>query len=702
MTDERTAANHRKQAEARLKKRAVAPPRQSPQEIERLVHDLEVHQIELEMQNDELRAAQDGLEASRHQFADLYDFAPVGYVTFDDAGRILQINLTGAGQLGLERKWLINHPFDSYIVHQDRERFGAHLQAVFKTQVRQMCEIAVLRKVGNDLTPFAMRLESIFVQTSEGQRQCRTVLTDIDELTRIQRELQDQSRITRTIIENAPSCLCMVDMRGYPVFVNPAFEEVSGYQFDDINDRPLHESIHGFHPDGSAYPIHDCPIERAAASLASLKHHEDVFVRKDGTFFPVRCWLTPVEEDGRAVGAVVAFRDVTEEKRLAQELLKASKLESIGLLAGGIAHDFNNLLTALVGNLYLIKSSIPPDHKAFQRAAEAEKVCLRATTLTQQLLTFSRGGSPVKKTIELTSRLVEWVTFALGGSKSCAQQEIAPDLWSVEGDEGQLQQVIGNLVINAHQAMPNGGTLTVTADNVVVGTEHALPLPNGRYVRISIRDQGEGIPPEHLPKIFDPFFTTKPKGSGLGLATSYSIIAQHRGHMTVQSDVGVGTTVSIYLPASSKQAAIEGTEAGFSVVGHANILFMDDDAAIRETVGDMLTNAGFQVACVEDGRAAIDLYREAFSAETPFDVVILDLTVVGGMGGTDAITHLIKLDPDVKAVVSSGYSNDPVLARFEKYGFAARIAKPYRLEDLLRLVTKLVDERGKEKKIRCL
>ncbi|MEO5657965.1 MAG: ATP-binding protein [Nitrospiria bacterium] len=695
MTEERTSStDYRKRAEARMKESPAAPRNLSPQEIGRLIHELEVHQIELEMQNDELRAAQEGLEASRHQFADLYDFAPVGYVTLDEIGRILQINLTGAGQLGLERKWLIKQPFDSHILHQDHERFGAHLQAVFKTQIRQTCEIRIRRRVGNDKIPFETRLESIFIQTPEGQRQCRTALTDIEEVNRLQRALQHQNRITQTIIENTVSCLCMVDSGGYPLFVNPAFEQVTGYRFDELKDRPIHESIHHLRPDGSIYPTADCPIERAAEALDWLPHHEDVFVRKDGTFFPVRCSVAPAEEDGRAIGTVVEFRDITREKQLDQELLKTQKLESIGLLAGGIAHDFNNLLTALVGNLYLMKSSLPTDHKAFQRAVEAEKTCLRATSLTQQLLTFSRGGAPIKKTIALAGRLEEWVSFALGGSKSGAQWEIAKDLWPVDADEGQLQQVISNLVINAQQAMPTGGTLTVTAANLVVGTEQGLPLPDARYVRIAIRDQGTGIAPEHLPKIFDPFFTTKPKGSGLGLTTSYSIIRRHGGHVSVKSDLGVGTTVSLYLPASSERAPMDGKEeAGPFPVGHGKILLMDDESAIRDMVGETLTHAGFSVVCVEEGRAAIERYREALSAGSPFDAVILDLTIVGGMGGTDAITQLLTLDPYVKAIVSSGYSNDPAMAHFEKHGFAGRIGKPYKIEDLLKLITRLLGRR---------
>jgi len=500
MMDKRTSPYYRTQAEAQMKKRAVAPRDLSPDKVERLVYELEVHQIELEMQNDELLTAQAALEASRHQLADLYDFAPVGYVTFDDIGRIVQINLTGAAQLGLERKWLIKHPFDPHIVQRDRERFAAHLQAVFTTQARHECQIDLLRKTGRDAAPFAARLESICVQTPDGRRECRTAVTDVEDTARIERELHQQNRIIQTILENTPSCLCMVDARDYPMFVNPAFEQVTGYRFNDVKNRPMHDSIHQLHPDGGRYPIKDCPIRRAAAAGTPLKHHEDVFIRKDGTAFPVRCSQAPVEEGGRAIGTVIEFRDVTQEKRHEQEVLKASKLESIGVLAGGIAHDFNNLLTALAGNLYLMKSFLPPDHKAYQRAVEAEKACLRATSLTQQLLTFSKGGAPVKKTIALAGRLEEWIGFALGGSKSNVHREVAPDLWPVEADEGQLQQVVSNLVINAHQAMPNGGTLTVTAANLVVGPEHGLPLPDGRYVRISIQDQGAGISPEHLPQ----------------------------------------------------------------------------------------------------------------------------------------------------------------------------------------------------------
>jgi signal transduction histidine kinase/ActR/RegA family two-component response regulator len=381
--------------------------------------------------------------------------------------------------------------------------------------------------------------------------------------------------------------------------------------------------------------------------------------------------------------------DLTERKRMEQELSKSNKLESLGVLAGGIAHDFNNLLTAIVGNLYLCKASIDPGHKLYARLVEAEKACFRAQNLTKQMLTFARGGKPVIKTCALGGLLNEWVTFALRGSNVEAQFAVQPDLWPVEADEGQLSQVLHNLVINAQQAMTGGGVVRVTAHNLLLETESALRLPGGRYVQISVVDQGAGIPKEHLSKIFDPFFTTKAKGSGLGLTTSYAIVAKHRGLLTVESEPGRGATFFVYLPASAEAVTPQHDDVTLSVKGKGSILFMDDEDAIRRFMGDLLGEMGYQVECVSDGATAVNRYRRALHSGKRFDIVILDLTVPGGMGGQEAIHQLLALDPAVRAIVSSGYSNDPVIAEFRQYGFRGRLSKPYHIEDLAKVLSTL-------------
>jgi two-component system cell cycle sensor histidine kinase/response regulator CckA len=381
--------------------------------------------------------------------------------------------------------------------------------------------------------------------------------------------------------------------------------------------------------------------------------------------------------------------DITKRKRMEEDISKIQKLESIGILAGGIAHDFNNILTAILGNVSLAKI-YDLQSNVQERLTEAEKACMQAKELTQQLLTFSRGGAPVKKVTSIAHLLSDSAIFASSGSNARCECSIPDDLWAAEVDEGQISQVVNNLVINAEQAMPGGGVIKVSAENIFL-SESVLPLEDGNYVKISVEDQGVGIPEQHLQRIFDPYFTTKQKGSGLGLATSYSIIRNHDGHIVVESILGVGTTFHIYLPASSEEAVTrEKMEEEIPVMGKGNILVMDDEEFIRELVGDMLVNIGYEATTVSDGAEAVELYKEAKESGRPFDAVIMDLTVPGGMGGREALRRIMEIDPEIKAIVSSGYSNDPIMADFGKYGFSGVIAKPYKTGELSEVLYKVM------------
>ncbi len=366
---------------------------------------------------------------------------------------------------------------------------------------------------------------------------------------------------------------------------------------------------------------------------------------------------------------------------LEEERQKIERLESVGTLAGGIAHDFNNVLTGIMGNIGLAMRAVGIGDKdrATRRLEEAEKASLRARDLTQQLLTFSRGGAPIKKTVSIAGLLKESAVFALRGSKARCDFNIPDDLRSVDIDEGQINQVIANLVINADQAMPEGGVLKIGARNTVIKRKAASPLPRGNYVEITIEDCGVGISKGHLERIFDPYFTTKQKGSGLGLATTYSILKKHGGHITVNSQRDAGTIFHIYLPASKEQTASkeEIKEIGTLVPGKGRVLVMDDEETIREMLSTMLPLAGYEVVLTEDGTEAIEQYAKAKESGHPFDAVIMDLTIPGGMGGKQAIKKLLEIDPDAKVIVSSGYATDPLMSDFKRYGFSAVITKPY-------------------------
>jgi CheY-like chemotaxis protein len=363
-----------------------------------------------------------------------------------------------------------------------------------------------------------------------------------------------------------------------------------------------------------------------------------------------------------------------------EELLKADKLESVGILAGGIAHDFNNILTSIIGNVSLAKMRVKSEHKIFDLLVAAETASMRARGLAGQLLTFARGGTPVKEIASISRLIRESPRFVLQGSKSGFEFSIAEDLWPVEADPGQISQVISNIVINANQAMPEGGIIRVAAENLVLEEKNEMPVKPGRYIRISIKDQGTGIAEKHLSKIFDPYFTTKNEGSGLGLAAAYSIIKKHNGHISVDSLLGAGTTFSIYLPASDK--AIPVKEEAALLTGEGKVLLMDDDRMLREMAVDMLEMLGYEAELAEDGAEAIEMYSKAIGSEKPYDAVILDLTIQGGMGGKEAIKKLLELDPQLKAIVFSGYSDSPVMSNYREYGFKGMMAKPFDMQAL--------------------
>jgi PAS domain S-box-containing protein len=390
-----------------------------------------------------------------------------------------------------------------------------------------------------------------------------------------------------------------------------------------------------------------------------------------------------------------ALRDIelgASHQLLEQERLRTAKLESIGTLAGGIAHDFNNFLTGIMGNIGLAKTMVQPTEELFEMLDEAEQASMRARDLTRQLLTFSRGGQPVKKLVDVTDLIQESASFSLRGSNAKLSLSLPGNLWAVEADEGQISQVINNLVINADEAMPTGGILSIKAENVVLKGNVGLSLPNGNYLHISVKDTGIGMSQENLQRIFEPYFTTKQRGSGLGLTSTYSIIKNHGGQIFAESIINQGSTFHIYLPASKK--TLKGRQnlaTDMPVQAGGKVLIMDDEDIIRKMLKNMLTLAGYQVEVSSDGREALVKYVDAKKAGDGFDAVIMDLTIPGGMGGQEAVKKLLEIDPGATVIVSSGYATDPIMSEFKKYGFKAVIAKPYsvkQLQDTLSEVTR--------------
>lgn len=507
------------------------------------------------------------------------------------------------------------------------------------------------------------------------------VLQDITSRKQSEANLQFLSQIT----EQVADALIVTDLNYKIIYTNQAFQKIYGY--DD-------EELYGQSPEilnvaPAADEIQQEIYQRV--SSGNTFHSEVLNRKKDGSTFTCDVTIFPIlDKEGNIFAYAGSQRDITERKRTSEELQKMEKLESVGVLAGGIAHDLNNLLTGIIGNISL--AQMESDLLLKNRwLAEAENAAIRVKDLTQQLLTFSKGGLPVKKPTQLRNLLREFSTFALSGSNVNCRYSIADDLWHVEIDEGQISQVINNLMINAQQAMPQGGTVRIVTQNINLTGDAGVPLKAGPYVKISVRDHGVGIPRQHLHRIFDPFFSTKESSSGLGLATSYSIIQKHHGYLTVESQEGVGTTFYIYLPAAKKEISTTPASAEIDPKkGQGRILVMDDEKHLRDLTAEMLRILGYKAVTSRDGNEAIQIYLTAKESEKPFDAVILDLTIPGGMGGGETIQRLGKITPDVKAIVSSGYSNDPILSNFRDYGFSGVIAKPFRIRELAEVLRQVL------------
>lgn len=547
----------------------------------------------------------------------------------------------------------------------------------------------------DDLEELAFALEYGFKRQKDLQnleQRNRELEIEVAQRRQVEIDLLDSREQIRTIVDTVVDPIITINDRGQIESTNASLEKIFGYRPEEV----LGQNVKILMPE----PYRD---EHDGYLSRYLHTNEKRIIgigrevegkRKDGTVFPMDLAVNEVQFKGRTLFIGIA-RDITQRKGMEEELRKAQNLESLGMLAGGIAHDFNNMLTGVLGNLDLLEIVLDKDSDAYKLAVDGKRAAKRTKDLTKQLLTFAKGGAPNKEVISIAEVIREAAESSLQGGHSRVEYRVAENLDSLHADREQIHRVIQNLVLNADQAMPEGGILTIAAENVELSDPVLLPLAAGHYVKVSLVDQGSGISEETRAKIFDPYYTTKESKRGIGLSIVYSIIQRHGGYIEVRSEKDVGTTFEFYLPSLQKQtlAKVETKRDPELARGVGRILLMDDDEMVQKSVAMMLKMVGYEVESAYDGSAALQLYQARLENNKPFDAVIMDLTIPGGMGGQEAIGKLHQIDPQARALVSSGYSNDPIMAEYAEYGFVGKIEKPVIMEELATAVKEVLQRR---------
>jgi PAS domain S-box-containing protein len=633
---------------------------------------------DLIQQMTERKQVEQALAESEASYRNLFDSSSDGIFIIDPDGNFIDANRTAYERLGYTREEFLalnistlDHPSFATRVPERFRQIREHGAAVF--------ESGHLRKEGSMMP---VEVNSRLLEY-KGKQAFFSVIRDITERKRMEEDLRSNRDFVSSIIDTVDEAFIVVDRdyritmanTAYGIQANMAVREIMGkhcYEISHQSSRPCYEA-------GEECSVRHC-FETGEPHACLHKHPH-----KDGCMLYVETKAFPLRDDAGNVTAVIeVINNITDKHLLEEQLLRSQKLEAVGLLAGGIAHDFNNLLQGIFGYISMAKMSLDQKEESLDMLEQAEKALHMSVNLTTQLLTFSKGGNPVRKKIMIGPVIENAVKFALSGSRVDYSIKTDGALGMVEVDEGQISQVIQNIMLNAAQSMPLGGTVSVVVKNVHA-SEKGLPatLPKGNYIEISIKDNGVGIPEHYLTRIFDPYFTTKEKGSGLGLAMSYSIIKNHGGLIDVQSELGEGSIFFVYLPTIETMEDHTDIISGAApVVRKGRVLVMDDEDLVRNIAAVMVRSLGHDVEVSATGEEAIATYRDALSAGRRFDVVILDLTIRGGMGGEEAIKKLLELDPDVKAVVSSGYVDSSTMSDYEARGFSACLTKPYVIETL--------------------
>lgn len=638
----------------------------------------------------EHKLAEEALRASKEQLRVIFDASEAGIIVVSPQGFIEFGNKRMAEMFGASVQKLIGTRYSDHLHESEKQAGDEQMHRLIEGEIQSVS--LERRYLSTNGTDFWGHLSGKRLENPDGSLSALVgVIADISERKRLEKESFDRKTLMSTLLANLPVGVFMVEASsGKPLIANDKALDLLGSGILADTATEIAAEVYETYTYGTRerYPVEKMPIVRGMHGEATTVDDLQV-IRPDGTSKLLEVFGSPVlDADGHPWASLICFQDITARKEHENEEQKMQKLESLGILAGGIAHDFNNILTGIIGNISVAKLFIDDTHKSYPALAGAEKAVVRATELARQLLTFAKGGEPVKKVVSLRHLVNESVSLMLHGSNVKGLVDIPDSIHAIDADEGQISQVFHNIIINATQAMPGGGALTVSAQNEMLDRNNSMSLPPGTYTCLTFTDEGCGIPAADQKKIFDPYFTTKLSGTGLGLASSHSIIIRHGGHINVSSKIDRGTTFTIHLPsvgATFSESQPQAVTQALSCSG-GSVLVMDDEEVIRQLAALMLKEIGYRVTTCADGAEAIGYYKAARESGTPYFAVIMDLTIPGGMGGKEAAREILAIDPIARLIVSSGYSNDPIIADFIAYGFSGAIAKPYRIGELAQVL----------------
>ena len=530
-------------------------------------------------------------------------------------------------------------------------------------------------------------------RTFELKKSNEQLLFEISERTTAEQKLAEEKERLAITLKSIGDGVITTDFNGHVILLNKAAEDLIECSLENTIGKKLSEIYHTEQITAKLPHDQDIFSEILNNDYFMLYGRKSLLLTNSGKQYTITETGVPIKDHMETViGYVIVFRDITAKYHLEEELFKARKLESICLLASGIAHDFNNLLTGIITNLFMAKIGVESTADTYQLITTAEKAAFQASILTRQLLTFANVDTSLKEEASIKELIENSIGFYLKDSKSEYRLNISDSIHKVKIDRGQIDKAFNHIIQNADQSMPDGGVIHIIAENITLDNSiQTLPLTHGNYVKICLSDQGTGIPIEILPKIFDPYFSTKKNGTGLGLTTAYTIVQKHGGHISVNSQIGTGTSFTIFLPAMNEPVIEKKNDQPTASQCQAKILFVDDDQFILKSTGQILNHLGYEVNLAEESQSALELFREAYSSEEPFTIVIMDLTISGGLGAKEVIGDFLSVDPDIKVIVSSGYTNDPVMVNFATYGFCGAMPKPYNITELKSKIREILE-----------